>query len=63
MLGVGEFIITMFIIFCLFSMANKVWKEHIRQKEHERLMEKISCDLKVEKIETFDDIKEDDLEL
>lgn len=60
-MSVGLFIWGMTIFFGVYSMFNKVWKEHIKQKEHERTMEKINSDLKIEKVESFEDIKESDL--
>lgn len=60
-MSVGLFIWGMTIFAGIYLIFSKVWKEHIKQKEHERTMERLNCDLKVEKIENFEDIKDSDL--
>lgn len=60
-MGVGLFIVLMFTILCTYLIIKKIISLIEMNMKHEMTMQKLDTDLKVEKIETFDDIKEGDL--
>lgn len=60
-MSVGLFLVLMFTVFCAYSIIRKIISLIEMNMKHEMTMEKVNQDLKVEKIESFEDIKEGDL--
>lgn len=58
----GKCIVLVFLIFCTYSIIRKIISLFEMGLKHDMTMEKVNQDLKVEKIESFEDIKEGDLE-
>ena len=58
----GKCIVLVFLIFCTYSIIRKIISLFEIGLRHDMSMDKINTDLKVEKIESFEDIKEGDLE-